>query len=127
MANFALLDQQNTVLQTVAVNNSDINDLPFPESEPVGIAYLQGIFGADTIWKQTSFSGSFRQRPASIGGYYNADHDYFVDPSPYPSWILNVSDGSWQPPIPKPTAPDGYIAVWLESKVNWYIVLAGNN
>ena len=40
MAHFAKLDQNNLVIEVNVVNNDDIQNLPFPESEPVGIEFL---------------------------------------------------------------------------------------
>jgi hypothetical protein len=123
MAHFAQLDENNTVIQVVVVNNDDIGNLQFPESEPIGIAYLHNLFGPEGIWKQTSFSGSFRQRLAAQGCPYDLDHDYFIHAQPYPSWIINEEDGSWINPVPKPDAPDGYDAVWVEPRLNWFFVV----
>jgi hypothetical protein len=123
MAHFAQLDENNTVLQVVVVNNDDIGNLPFPDSEPVGISYLHNLFGLEGIWKQTSFNGSFRQRLAAPGCIYNAYRDYFVLEKPYPSWVLNEEDGSWVSPVVKPESPDGYEAVWVEARLNWYLIV----
>jgi len=37
MANFAKLDDQNLVIGVNAVANAVVDDLPFPESEPIGL------------------------------------------------------------------------------------------
>ena len=54
MAHFAKLDANNVVIEIHVVNNEDCQDADGNESESVGIAYLQNVFGSDTIWKQTS-------------------------------------------------------------------------
>jgi len=124
MAHFAKLDDQNAVLEVVVINNSDIDNLPFPESEPVGIAFCQNLFGTDTIWKQTSYNGNFRRQYAAIGSSYYAPADVFVSPQPYPSWTFQSSTANWEPPVPMPSVPANYIAVWSEEFVDWDIVLA---
>jgi S-adenosylhomocysteine hydrolase len=50
MAHFARLDENNIVLEVIVVNNDDIQNLPFPESESVGIAYLNS-FLPEANWK----------------------------------------------------------------------------
>jgi len=77
MAHFAKLNSANEVIEVLVVNNSDIQNLPFPESEPVGVAYLQSIFGEDPdfTWKQTSYNNNFRKCYAAIGGFYAPDKD----------------------------------------------------
>jgi hypothetical protein len=125
MAHFAQLDENNQVLQIIVVNNSDCNDLPFPDSEPVGVAFCKSILGDDTNWKQTSYNNNFRRRYASINGYYLSELDVFTFPQPFPSWTLNVQTGEWAAPIPKPDVPTNYAAMWDEEGQEWDIILTG--
>jgi hypothetical protein len=81
MAHFAWLDNNNIVYQVSVVNNSDIQDLPFPESEAVGITYLTSVHGSGKTWKQTSFNANFRGSYAGIGFTYDAINDVFVAPT----------------------------------------------
>lgn len=80
MAHFAQLDANNVVTQVIVVNNAVIEDLPFPESEPLGVAFCQSLFGTDTVWKQTSYNANFRGTYAGINYTYNAVTDTFVAP-----------------------------------------------
>jgi hypothetical protein len=82
MAHFAQLDANNVVTQIIVVNNSVIEDLLFPESEPLGVAFCQSLFGVDTVWKQTSYNANFRGTYAGIGYTYDAATDTFVAPEP---------------------------------------------
>jgi hypothetical protein len=125
MAHFAQLDDQNNVMNVVVINNSDIDNLPFPQSEPVGIALCQSIYGPDTIWKQTSYSGNYRRQYAEIGGFYYPPVDVFVGIKPFASWVFRTSDATWQAPIPMPSVPPNYKAVWNEEYLDWDIVVGG--
>lgn len=58
MAHFAKVSE-NIVYEVIVVSNSDIDDLPFPESEPIGQAFIASL-GIEGTWLQTSYSGSFR-------------------------------------------------------------------
>lgn len=78
MAHFAQLDESNIVTQVVVVANAVLNDSPFPESEPIGIEFLQSLFGGGTRWKQTSYNSSFRARYAGIGMIYDEQADEFA-------------------------------------------------
>lgn len=98
MAHFAQLDENNIVLQVIVVNNNVIENLPFPDSEPVGVAFCQSLFGADTVWKQTSYNANFRKNYAGIGGSYRADIDAFVAPQPDPQCVLNLQTADWDCP-----------------------------
>ncbi len=82
MAHFAQLDENNVVLQVIVVNNAVIDDLPFPESEPIGVEFCQSLYGVDTVWKQTSYNGNFRGVYAGIGYSYDPVLDIFVPPPP---------------------------------------------
>jgi hypothetical protein len=82
MAHFAKLDENNVVLEVIVVNNETLQNLPFPESEPIGVAFCQSLFGADTVWKQTSYNNNFRGIYAGIGFTYDPAIDEFVAPVP---------------------------------------------
>ena len=117
MANFAKLDGQNVVIDVNAVANAVFDDLPFPESEPVGVAFLTEWSGGYTNWKQTSYNGNFRKNLAGIGYIYDAVLDAFIAPKPYPSWLLNTETCRWQPPTPYPS--DGNMYSWDEATQSW--------
>jgi len=117
MANFAQLNENNIVTQVIVVSNDVIDNLPFPESEPVGVAFLQSLFGLTTFWKQTSYNANFRKNYAGIGYTYNLVLDAFIAPQPYPSWVLNTTICQWQAPIPYPN--DGKMYIWDELTLSW--------
>jgi hypothetical protein len=119
MAYFAELDQNMVILRVVVVNNDTIDNLPFPESEPIGIAFCQSLFGDDTIWKQTSFNASFRKNFACTSKSYDPYLDAFVSPKPdcVPSWIFDTTTCRWIPPIPYPS--DGKNYQWDEATLSW--------
>ena len=120
MAHFAKLDDNNIVIDVNVVNNNDIDNLPFAESEPVGIAFLTQWSGGYTNWKQTSYNGNFRKRYAGIGYTYDTALDAFIAPQPYPSWTLDPVTTNWVAPVPYPTDDKNYI--WNESTQSWDLV-----
>lgn len=117
MAHFVKLDDNNIVLDVNVVNNQTIEDLPFPDSEPVGVAFLTEWSGGYTNWKQTSYNASFRKNYAGIGYTYDDVLDAFIPPQPYPSWLLNTQTCQWEPPVPYPN--DGKIYEWDETTQTW--------
>lgn len=118
MAHFAQLDASNLVQQVIVLNNSDCEDEDGNESEAVGIAFCQSLFGSDTLWKQTSYNGNFRCRYASVGDRYDTDLDAFIRPQPYPSWTLNTSTADWDPPTPDPS-DENTLYAWDEVTLSW--------
>lgn len=120
MAHFAQIDEANLVVQVIVVNNSEINDLPFPESEPIGVVFCHSLFGTGTQWRQTSYNASFRKNYAGIGFSYDAARDAFIPPRPYPSWLLDEVTCQWQAPVPCPS--DGAIYAWDETSGGWVAI-----
>lgn len=135
MAHFAQLDPNNVVIQVVVVSNETIQNLPFPESDSVGVSFCQSLFGADTVWRQTSYNANFRKNYAGKGYVYDAARDAFIAPQPYPSWVLNEATCEWQAPIAYPVdaippvrdpitgeLTGGKRYFWDEPTVSWALV-----
>ena len=91
------------------------------ESEDVGIAFCQSLFGG--TWKQTSYNGTIRKNYAGIGYTFDSVRDAFISPKPFNSWVLVESTCQWEAPIPMPTdagtgePPKRYS--WDEATVSW--------
>jgi hypothetical protein len=130
MAHFARLDENNVIIETVYVGNQDILDSNGNESEEIGQNICRGLRGtSNCIWKQTSFSNSFRCRYAGPGMVYDEEYDVFYHQKPYPSWILNTQDFVWEPPIPEPELTEEEIKtesyyIWVENSTSqmWVLV-----
>ena len=80
MGHFARMDDQNIVLEVIVVANAAMNDLPFPESEPIGQAMLSesGFVGT---YLQCSYNASFRGCYPGKGYAYDPIADVFVPPT----------------------------------------------
>ena len=117
MGNFAKLDDQNVVIDVIVVNNDTLDNLQFPESEFVGVAFLTDWSGGYTNWKQTSYNANFRKNYAGVGYTYDAVLDAFIVPKPFSSWLLDTTTCQWQAPIPYPT--DGKKYSWNEETQQW--------
>lgn len=83
MAHFAQLDENNFVINVIVVHNNVIENLPFPDSEPIGVLFCKNLYGKNTIWKQTSYNRNFRGLFAATGYKYEPYVDEFVDPYAY--------------------------------------------
>jgi hypothetical protein len=122
MAHFAQLDENSVVVNVIVVDNKDVGDLPFPDSESVGISYLKNLYGSETVWKQTSYNNNFRVRYAGVGSTYSVEHDAFIPPKPFPSWLFSVETLNWVSPTPHPTnydTSDGALYFWNEQTLSW--------
>ena len=122
MAHFVKLNENNTVVEVIVVNNEVITDENGTENEQLGIDFCKQLFGEDTKWIQASYNGNFRKRYPGLGDTYNQDLDAFIAPSPYPSWILNSETCDWESPIPKPDVSENQVALWSEETQEWVAV-----
>jgi hypothetical protein len=123
MAHFAKLDENNTVLEVHVVNNEVIT-VDGVEIEQAGVDFLTDLHG-HSLWKQTSYNGSFRKNYAGIGFIFDEVRDAFIQQQPYPSWILDEETCRWEAPTSRPT--DG-ITVWNEETTSWdYIEIEESN
>lgn len=84
MAHFARI-AGNIVQEVIVISNDDCGGGDFPASEPVGQAFINGShpdgLALEGVWKQTSYSGSFRGFYAGRGFYYDPVADVFIPPA----------------------------------------------
>ena len=116
MAHFAQLDANNIVVNVIVVNNDVCDNLPFPESEPLGVAFCQNLLGANTIWAQTSYNSSFRYNYAGIDFTFDATagtDGAFIAPCPGPGWVLDTTTYQWVEVTPQPVGGDNTPPVTL--------------
>jgi len=112
MAHFAQLDENNVVTQVIVVSNEDTSDSNGVEVEEIGVAFCKKLLGADTNWKQTSYT-------------YNETLDAFIPPQPFASWILNEETADWESPVgPAPALTEAEIEArsfyrWDEEAGAW--------
>jgi len=72
----------------------------------------------NTIGGQHTQGGTpLRGNYAGIGYTYDQANDVFYAPQPYPSWLLNQSTWTWNPPVSMPT--DGKLYKWNEATISW--------
>jgi hypothetical protein len=117
MAHFAKLDEHNIVVDVNVVSNDVVNNLEFPESETLGVAFLIEWSNGYSNWKQTSYNSKFRKNYASVGYFYDESRDAFIPPKPFNSWILNEDTCKWKAPVNYPLDEKYYI--WDELTTSW--------
>lgn len=80
MAHFAQIDETNTVIQVIVVNNDELLDEFGNESEQKGIKFCSDLLGGN--WVQTSYNGNIRYNYAGIGYIYDPIDEAFIAPIP---------------------------------------------
>lgn len=141
MAHFALLDENNKVLDVIVVGNDCLLDKNGNESEAIGKAWCEkhwfrktGEVGSN--WVQTSYntrggkhyqqdgslssdqSKAFRVNYANIDGYYDPAKDAFIPPQIFNGWVLNQNTLQWEAPSSDPSTDDK-LWVWDNTTENW--------
>lgn len=116
MAHFAVLDGSNNVTKVNVIADADCLDGDGNESEAVGIAFCEALFGAGT-YKQTSYNETIRKNYAEVGSTYDASRDAFIDFKEVASWVLNDTTCKWEPPVAYPD--DGKYYGWDEDTLAW--------
>jgi hypothetical protein len=96
MAHFAKLDENNTVLEVIVVNNNSLDPL---NEEISGITFLTELLGYSN-WKQTSYNAITRKNYAGIGMIYDETRDAFIAPKPEGDWVLNEETCKWEEIVP---------------------------
>lgn len=127
MAHFAKLDENNVVLNVIVVDNNDIADLPFPESENAGRDFLGSVFPdvPRDRWVQTSYNNNFRVRYAGIGFEFiptcaATSYGGFCPPKPAEYFVFDDSTCVWKPPVPYPD--DGKTYSWDFENTRWKLL-----
>jgi len=133
MAHFAKIDENNIVETVIVVSNQDCGNLEFPESEPIGQAFIASI-GLEGNWKQTSYNTggnqhSYGKTPirgnyAIIGGLYDPEHDAFYDQPISKYATLDLDTFQWTLPLNPSTQSlePNQRWVWNEETASWNIV-----
>ena len=119
MAYFAKLDENNIVLEVLAVNNNELLQDGI-ESETKGIQFLIDWSGGYSNWKQTSYNRRIRKNYAGIGYTYDSARDAFIPPQPFPSWVLNEETCQWDAPVAMPVDDQRYY--WDEPTISWMVI-----
>ena len=78
MAHFALINDDK-VSTVIVVSNEDCGGGDFPESEPIGQAFIASI-GLAGEWLQTSYHANFRGSYAGIGYTFDRVTQDFIAP-----------------------------------------------
>lgn len=124
MANFALLNLDNVIINIIEVDNKDILDSNGKESEDIGINFCNSIIPGK--WMQVFNNTKSIKNTPSIGSLYDKQRNAFIDPKPYPSWIFNEETCQWQSPVPnkyeeylKEYGKIGASTSWDETNQKW--------
>jgi len=121
MAHFAEVED-GIVKQVIVISNDDAPD-PAPENgEALGQAFIRDVLHMGGDWVQTSYNSLFRVRFAGIGYHWDGEGQAFYPQKPYPSWILNKENWTWEPPIPYPEDYYGNYYDWDEESQAWVLI-----
>jgi hypothetical protein len=118
MAHYALLDQDNTVVQVITGLDEGEQGIDWEE----WYGQFHGMKCKRTSYNtkygvHASGGTPFRGNYAGVGFVYDEDLDAFIPPKPYESWSFNVDSFDWSAPVPRPDEENLYL--WDESTLSW--------
>jgi len=123
MAHYALLDENNVVVQVITGVDENVTQTDIDGTIVGGSSEAWETFYASLPWfvgmtcKRTSYNGNIRKNYAGIGYTYDSQRDAFIPPKPFSSWVLNENTCLWDAPVAMPT--DGKFYNWDEEVGNW--------
>jgi hypothetical protein len=132
MAHYALVNESGVVVQVITGRNEGdffdgISNWETHYSEVTGYNAVKtsyntygGVHYTDGKPSKDQ-SKALRKNYAGIGYTYDLEHDAFIPPKPYESWVLDEATCLWQAPIEYPG--DGGSYVWEESQGDWVEVV----
>jgi hypothetical protein len=132
MAHYALLDENNIVVQVITGVDEDVIQTDLDGTQVGGSSEAWENYYASLPWfqgltcKRTSYNNNIRKNFAGIGFKYDEDFDAFIPPKKYPSWKLNYETFQWESPIPAPTYEKGYAWIWSEDNLEWVKIAIPN-
>jgi len=121
MAHFALLDNNNRVVQ-VLVGRDDDDGKEAELTARTGQQYRQTSYNTRG-GIHANGKTPFRKNYAGIGYLYDPIRDAFIPPKPFASWVLDEDTCLWNAPVDMPEdagtgdPPKSYR--WDETTTNW--------
>jgi hypothetical protein len=121
MAHFALLDNNNRVVQ-VLVGRDDDDGKEAELTARTGQHYRQTSYNTRG-GVHANGKTPFRKNYAGIGYLYDPIRDAFIPPKPFASWVLDEDTCLWNAPVDMPEdagtgdPPKSYR--WDETTTNW--------
>lgn len=126
MAHYALLDEDNIVVQVI-VGKDENPEIDWEQiyGEFHNLKCLRTSYNTHGGIHYNPLTGepsedqtkAFRKNYAGIGMEYDYLRDAFIPIKIYESWVLNEETCTWDPPFPQPN--DGKCYMWNEEIINW--------
>jgi hypothetical protein len=112
-----------TSIYSAGVAGNDMGLVGPLMNDPVINSILSAGIIIQNITTRVPDTTAYRLNYAQPGMLYHEGVDAFIIPKPtdFPSFVLNPTTGTYQPPIEQPI--DEHTRVWDESKVQWTYVM----
>ena len=107
------------IVARVVVVSNDVTTIDGVEDEQRGIDFLNDLLPESGTWVQTSYNRNFRFDYAAIGGTYDPVLDIFIQPKPFPSWVLDDTGHWWKAPVAYPGTGETPFYYWDEDNTTW--------
>jgi len=121
MSHFAIVDEQDIVVQVLRITQDVINTGAF--GDPASFVQVSfntrgGVhYDPETGEPSADQSKALRKNYPGIGDKYDRTRDAFIGKQPFASWLLNEETCLWNAPVARPT--DGKPYNWDEATLSW--------
>jgi len=110
MINYSKLDTDNLVVDITVLDESFSN-------ESDGALFLKELT-SHTYW--LLYNNESRKNNGEIGSSYDPTRDAYIQPKPFPSWVLNETTCLWEAPVSRPDTNNPYN--WNETEQTWDLI-----
>lgn len=117
MAYYAFLDQNNIVTEVIVGKDEGEDGIDWEAHYGAFRGQVCKRTSYNTHGNQHPNNRPFRKNYAGVGYVYDEQRDAFIEPQPYPSWLLVEETCLWQAPVPYPN--DGKNYDWDEGTLSW--------
>ena len=127
MAHYALLDNDNIVINVIVGSDEDgETDWEQHYSSVTGLTCKRTSYNT-FAGEHRGDKTPFRKNYGSVGYTYDEARDAFIPPKPFDSWILKEDTCTWKPPVDPPILTEEDIAAgitgnnyfWNEETLSW--------
>lgn len=118
MANYAVLDENNIVIDVFVGNDENLDNINWEEWYSEFLGKICKRTSYNTKGGQHLLGGTpFRYNYAGVGYSYSFENDAFIPPKPegLSSWVIDMDKFIWKAPVER---PEGRYK-WDEDSISW--------
>lgn len=110
-----VVDWEEVYLEKAALFRNDVTSVKRTSYNTLNNIHINNETGEASNTQEKKFRGNY----ATIGGHYLPDEDIFIEQKEFNSWILDIDNAKWIPPVPRPDDYEVTPYHWDEETQTW--------